>query len=258
MVLDSRRGAEVTVNIKMLIEYDGAAYYGWQRQKNKPTVQQTIEESLQILLQGEKISLLGAGRTDSGVHARGQCANFRISKDLFKKLDLHKLAYRLNSLLPSDITIHQLKKVPDAFHARYSAKKRVYRYLITLAKRSYSAEKYYYHKGSFDILAAKEFCKVVEGIHSFKSMCKNDEDGHNFESNVFYAKLKKKKDSVIEFEICANRFLHSMVRAMLGAMLGIASGKMSIKEFKQKFQKGEPILIQYVPANALILEKIIY
>jgi tRNA pseudouridine38-40 synthase len=89
-------------------------------------------------------------------------------------------------------------------------------------------------------------------------MCKNREDKHDYKSNVYFVKIRKRKDSVIEFEICANRFLHSMVRAVVGMMINVASGKISLKEFKTKFEKGEPLKIQYVPSNALILDKIIY
>jgi tRNA pseudouridine38-40 synthase len=113
-------------------------------------------------------------------------------------------------------------------------------------------------KTKFDIDLAKEYCKFIEGAHSFKSMCKNREDKHDFISNVFYVKVKKRKEGIIDFEICANRFLHSMVRAIVGMMINVASGKISLKEFKTKFEKGEPLKIQYVPSNALILVKIIY
>jgi tRNA pseudouridine38-40 synthase len=253
-----------TVNIKLTIEYDGKKYFGWQRQKNlpaqagKPTIQQTIEESLQVLFPTQNIKLTGAGRTDAGVHALGQVSNFRIDKDLNQKLDLHKLAYQLNSILPRDITVKKAEKVSDDFHARYSAKKRVYRYQLSGVKRSFNGDKYLNIGRSIDIKAAGEFCKTIEGAHSFKSMCKNKSDEHDFMSIVYYAKLKKKKDNILEFEICANRFLHSMVRAIVGMLIRVGSGKTSLREFKEKFKKGETIKIQYVPANALILAKIIY
>ncbi len=247
-----------SVNIKLTIEFDGRNYFGWQRQKNKPTIQQTIEESLQVLFPGQAIKLTGAGRTDTGVHALNQCANFRIDKDLFQKLDLHKLAYKLNAILPGDIAVRKAEKAADSFHARYSAKKRVYRYLICFGKKAYGGEKYYYFKRKFDFTKAARFCKVIEGVHSFKSMCKNKTDEHDFMSDVYYSKIKKNKDGSAEFEICANRFLHSMVRAIAGAMLAVASGQVSLREFNEKFKKGEIIKIQYVPANALLLDKIIY
>src|SRR5689334_14676061 len=133
MVLTKRK-APKQLNIKLIIEYDGKNYSGWQRQKNdpalsagKPTIQQTIEEALQVILREKHLRITGAGRTDAGVHALGQTANFRISgalrtgalrsKDLFQKVDLHKLVYKLNRLLPADITVKKAVKVTDSFHA---------------------------------------------------------------------------------------------------------------------------------------------
>ena len=245
------------VNVKLLIEYDGKNYYGWQRQKNKPTIQESIEETLQVLFPKEKIKLFGAGRTDAGVHALNQVANFRVSRECFKAV-YPKLLRSLNSMLPDDITIKKVNTVRDSFHARYSAKRRNYKYLITTKKRSYNGEKYYFIKTKFDIDLGKEYCKLLIGDHSFKSMCKNKEDDHNFMCCIYYAGVRKLKDGSIVFEISANRFLHSMVRAIIGMMINIASSKVTLKEFYQKFKKGEKLSMQFVPANALILDKIIY
>lgn len=248
-------------NIKLVIEYDGKNYAGWQIQKNKLSVQETIEHSLHVLFHKDSIKLIGAGRTDSGVHALNQTANFKISKDAFSVSGiktLGNLVYSMNSILPGDISIKKAGFVSENFHARYSAKKRVYRYLLSTQKRGFNPDKYFRSKTKFDIDLAKEYCKFIEGIHSFRMMCKNREDKHDFMSIIYYAKLKKRRDGIIEFEICASRFLHSMVRAIVGMMIQIASGKISLKDFKTKFKKGEQLKIQYVPANALILDKIIY
>jgi tRNA pseudouridine38-40 synthase len=113
-------------------------------------------------------------------------------------------------------------------------------------------------KTKFDIDLAKEYCKLLVGLHSFKAFCKNKEDEHDFNCSIVCANVKKKRGNVIEFEITANRFLHSMVRAIVGVMLKIASGKSPINEFKQKFYKGEKLTIQYAPSNALVLYKINY
>lgn len=245
------------LNIKLIIEYDGKNYFGWQRQKNKPSIQQTIEETLRVLIPGEKITLIGAGRTDTGVHAFGQTANFKIKKSSLN-ITLDNLLNKLNAILPQDITIKKAEFADPDFHSRYSAKARVYRYLISEAKRSINADKYLFVKTKFDIDLAKEFCKLLVGVHSFRSLCKNETDKHDFQAAVFYAKVIRKRDGIIEFEISANRFLHSMVRAIVGAMLKIASRKMELNEFKNKFIKGEEIKIQYVQSNALFLYKIFY
>ncbi|RPI12607.1 MAG: tRNA pseudouridine(38-40) synthase TruA [Ignavibacteriae bacterium] len=245
------------LNIKLTIEYDGKKYFGWQRQKNKPTVQQSIEEALQLLFSGEKITLIGAGRTDTGVHAYGQVANFKIKKSSLK-VKLKDLIHILNAMLPQDITIKKAELVEQDFHSRYSAKARIYKYYVTETKRSVNADKYLFIKTKFDIALAKEYCKLLTGIHCFRSLCKNDTDKHDFQADVKYVKVSRKRDGIIEFEICANRFLHSMVRAIIGAMIKVASGKMELKEFKNKFEKGEEIKAQYVRSNALFLYKIIY
>lgn len=249
------------VNLKLVIEYDGKNYCGWQRQaagSKQKTIQQTIEESLQVLFKGEKINLIGAGRTDAGVHAIGQAANFKISKETFGKTNLAKTLVSLNAILPFDIAVKKLSRAAPDFHARYSAKSRIYRYYFCFDKKAVNGDKYHRIKTDFNIDLAEKFCKLLVGIHSFRSLCKNKTDDHDFLSDVKYAKLKKLSGGIIEFEISASRFLHSMVRAILGVMLSIAAGKMSVKDFQSKFKKGEDIIIQYVPANALFLFKVNY
>jgi tRNA pseudouridine38-40 synthase len=246
------------INIKLVIEYNGKNYFGWQKQKNKPSIQQTIEKSLQVLFPGYKIKLIGAGRTDTGVHALNQVANFKIDKSFFYPVNFKKLYNSLNSILPDDIAVKKVSSCKESFHARYSAKKRIYLYYLRESKSALYHDYVYRLKTKFDIYLAKYFCKLLAGEHSFKQYSKNKNDKHDFSSIVYYAKILKQKDGLIRFEICANRFLHSMVRALVGIMIQIASGKLLIVEFKTKFYKGVPIKIQYVPAKALFLKKIIY
>ncbi|MCI0449441.1 MAG: tRNA pseudouridine(38-40) synthase TruA [Chlorobi bacterium] len=246
------------INLKLIIEYDGKNYFGWQRQKSKPSIQETIEKSLQVLFPKEKINLAGAGRTDAGVHALNQVANFKVNKSSVEPKNLNKLRYSLNSILPKDIAVKRVSAVNDNFNSRYSARSRVYRYTLSTVKKGFSHDKCYQIKTKFDIDLAKEFCKLVEGVHSFKSLCKNSNDKHNFLCDVKYAKAARSRDNLISFEICASRFLHSMVRAIVGTMIKIASGKLSINKFQEKFKKGEKLKLQYVPSNALILVKVNY
>ena len=246
-----------TVNVKLTIEYNGSKYFGWQRQKNKPTIQQIIEESLQLLFQDKNIKLTGAGRTDTGVHAKGQTANFRVSRQSFDKHGKSRFLRSVNALLPEDISVNNAQVVSNEFHSRYSAKSRVYKYYLCFDKHGLNGDKLHYVR-RFDIDLAKEFCKLVTGSHSFRSLCKNKEDGHDFYCNVSSAVIRKKPGGIAEFKIEANRFLHSMVRAIVGAMVSISSGKISIDEFKYKFKKGEALKIQYAPSKALVLEKINY
>jgi len=252
------KNREAVLNIKLVIEYDGSKYFGWQRQSNKPTIQQTIEESLQVFFKGEKIKLTGAGRTDTGVHALGQAANFKISREKYVKYGKERLLRSINAILAKDIAITNLNIVDNDFHSRYSAVSRNYRYYMTFRKPAFDADKQCFVKTKFDIDLAKDFCKLLIGKHSFRSLCKNREDEHNYFCHVYNAKLRKLINGRAVFEITANRFLHSMVRAIAGTMIKIASGKLSIAEFKHKFKKGETLKIQYAPSNALVLHKINY
>lgn len=248
-------------NVKLVIEYDGKNYFGWQRQSKdseKETIQQVIEDSLQALFNDGKITVTGAGRTDTGVHALAQCANFKIKSALYKKFGSKKLKHSLNSILPGDIAIKQVNTVKDNFHARYSAKQRSYEYFMAEQKHAIGCDKLYRLKTKFDIDLAKEFCKLLTGSRSFKSLCKNREDKHGFVCDVKKVSVRRTRNGIIKFEITATRFLHSMVRAIAGAMINIASGKISLKEFEEKFNKGEPIKAQYVPANALFLVNVKY
>jgi tRNA pseudouridine38-40 synthase len=246
------------INLKLVIEYDGKNYSGWQRQTKLKSIQQTIEDALSVLFKGEKITIMGAGRTDAGVHAYGQAANFRVSKEKYKAFGKNKLIYSLNALLPDDILIKELKTVPEDFNSRYSAISREYIYRITTTRKAIAREQSYYIKYDIDIKAAKDFCKTIEGWHSFRSLCKNKKDDHGFNCNVMKVEIRNKKDGILEFKITANRFLHSMVRAIIGAMLKVASGKLSLNEFIQKFKKGDEIKTQYVPSHALFLSKVNY
>ncbi len=246
------------VNVKLIIEYDGSGYSGWQRQKDKPSVQEKIEQAVAVLFRLESVKLYGAGRTDAGVHAYGQAANFKVSREAFEKAGIEKFLHSINSILPSDIVVKKASIVPESFHARYSAKARIYNYYFAQGKRAIDAGKIFEIGHEINMDTAEKFCSVITGAHSFKSLCKNKTDDHDFYCNVEYARLKKLKGGIYGFEIKANRFLHSMVRAIVGALLKTSSGKLKLSEFREKFRKGDEIKIQFVPAKALFLSKVIY
>jgi len=242
-------------NYKLIIEYDGKDYYGWQRQKyTKQTIQGLLESSLESIL-GEKINVVGAGRTDAGVHALNQVAHFIINR----KPDNREFLYSLNSVLPGTITVKKISQVPLSFHSRYSAKKREYIYKITLRKRSVEGE--YFHKLNYklDFNLIDEFIEVLKGEKSFKSLCKNRSDKNEFRCCVYDLKyvLNKRKEELI-FNIIANRFLHSMVRVTIGCLIDIGRGNLDFKKTKKEFEKGEKIKAFYLPGHALFLKKIYY
>jgi len=227
-------------------------------------VQQTIENALNSLFPNQTIHLIGSGRTDTGVHALNQVANFKLNNPPLPWRErntndvLRKFSYSLNAILPSDIAVKKAQFVPLDFHARYSAKRRIYKYFLSTQKQTTFRNWVYQVKTRFDIDLAKEYCKLLPGVHCFRYLCKNQSDKHDFQSEVYFARLRKKSAGILEFEISAIRFLHSMVRAIVGIMIQVASSKTSIQEFKYKFYNKEPLRIQYVPAYALFLDRVIY
>ena len=240
-------------NYKLVIEYDGTDYFGWQRQKaTSKTIQETIERSLKRVT-GEDVTLIAAGRTDTGVHAMNQAANFKIRN----KLNTKNLVYSLNSVLPDSITVKRAVKVKDDFNARYSAKGKEYIYRITSEKKSVGGA--YFTRLNYDLNYGiiKELTRFFKGEHSFKSLCKNKTDKHEFKCNITKFTFTKKGSALI-FRIEGNRFLHSMIRALIGCIIDTARGKFDVKEIKQKFKKGDNIKATYLPAKGLTLNKIYY
>lgn len=242
-------------NYKLVIEYDGRKFHGWQKQNyTRNTIQEQIESSIKKLLK-DPVALIGSGRTDAGVSAFNQVANFKFSK----KIDFEKFRYSVNCILPESIFIKKISKVQLEFHSRFSAKKREYIYKLSFEKKSINRE--YYHKFAYSIDFKKidEFINFLLVQNNFKSFCKNKYDKYNFSCRLFVFKynfIKSKKEII--FMICANRYLHSMIRGILGCTLDIGRGNINLKQIEGKIIKGEKILIQYLPAHALFLNKIYY
>lgn len=234
--------------------FDGSKYHGWQIQPNSNTVQNELQKALTILLRNN-IEVVGAGRTDAGVHARKMVAHF----DFETELDLDQLSYRLNRLLPSDIAVSRVEKVQNNVHARFSAVNRTYHYYIHTAKnpflKTFSCELHY--KLDFDLM--NEAAQHLLQINDFGAFCKSHSDVKNTLCNVYYARWIKKSNSSWYFKITANRFLRNMVRAIVGTLIEVGRGKMNIAEFdkvisgKKRTEAGESM-----PGNALFLEDVEY
>jgi tRNA pseudouridine38-40 synthase len=242
-------------NYKMVIEYDGVGFNGWQVQKNTGnTIQDKIESSLKNFLR-QDLRITGAGRTDAEVSAYNQVANFKTELEL----DYKRFLYSVNSILPDSITIKKISKVPLKFHSRFSAKKREYEYKISFRKRSIESRYFYKLVYDIDYGLIDKFIGVLTGYKSYKSLCKNSSDKHNFCCNVSRIKyvLNKNKDTLI-FNIISDRFLHSMVRGVIGCLIDIGRKRLDFEETKTAFQKGEKIKTTYLPGNALFLKKIYY
>ncbi|MBR0262596.1 MAG: tRNA pseudouridine(38-40) synthase TruA [Prevotella sp.] len=234
--------------------YDGAAYHGWQIQPNGNSVQEELQRGLSTLLR-EDISVTGAGRTDAGVHARVMVAHF----DTEKALDCRQLAYKLNRLLPQDIAVDRVEPVSDDLHARFSATSRTYHYYIHTRKnpfrRAYSCEMHY----DLDFAKMNEAGRILTTYEDFGAFCKAHSDVKTTLCQVTKAEWIQTSDTSWYFEITANRFLRNMVRAVVGTLVDVGRGKLTLDDFrkviegKQRSDAGESM-----PANALFLENITY
>jgi tRNA pseudouridine38-40 synthase len=247
-------------NIKLVLEYDGTDFVGWQRQPNGRSVQGEIEKALLQLIQ-EKVNVIGAGRTDSGVHARGQVANFRSNSDM----DIKQINRGLVAIIPEDVSIVSLEETSLDFHARYSAKSRTYSYLITTSPSALLRKYSWFVKYSLDVKLLEQCAASFVGVHDFEYFCKDDSDVNNFMCNVSQS-FWTFNQNILRFQIQANRFLHSMVRLLMGTMIDVARGYISIdvvdsifiNQDRSKPGFGSKRSGQVAPAKGLILESIQY
>lgn len=202
-------------NYKMTIQYDGANYSGWQIQENADTVQQRIKDAIELLIK-EEVNLIGSGRTDTGVHALGQVANF-ISE---QEMDIYKFTYSLNAIIPDDIAITKIEKVDPEFHSRFSAKRRSYFYLIAHKKtpfyKNYSLQ--YPELNSGQIKNLNSLSKILIGENDFTSFSRKNTAIENKNCIINNIHWRKSGALTIVF-IEANRFLHGMVKTIVGTLL---------------------------------------
>ena len=208
-------------NIKMIIEYDGTNYHGWQVQSREPTIQALIEESLKTITQ-ETIRTTSSGRTDAGVHALDQVVNFFIKKPI----ENSALQRAMNALLPKDITVKEVSGVPLDFHARFSAKSKVYRYLILNSPvRSSFYEKYAWHVPyRLDINLIQEAAQFLIGTHDFSSFRASSCEAKNPIRTLLRSDIER-RENLLEMTFEANAFLQYMVRNMVGTLVEIGRGK---------------------------------
>ncbi len=240
-------------NYKLIIQYDGTGYSGWQIQKGQMTVQQKITESIEILLK-EKVNLIGSGRTDTGVHALGQTANFRTEQEI----DQHRFPYSLNSVLPRDISILKLEKVNETFHSRFDAKKRSYIYLISRYKSPfYSNYSWFYHP-DIDCVKLNRLAESLPGRHNFSSFSRKNTDTKNMVCEIYLAHWKETRGLTV-FYISADRFLHGMVRTIIGTQLFALKNNLGREYIEEVINaRDREKAAEAVPAKGLFLFKVKY
>ena len=244
------------------LSYDGARYHGWQIQPNGPSVQEKLQWALSTLLR-QDISVTGAGRTDAGVHASMMVAHF----DFFGEwgegdghpLDGRQLAYKLNRLLPQDIAVMEVRLVSDDLHARFSATSRTYHYYIHTVKdpflRAFSCELHY----PLDFQLMNEAAAILMTYEDFGAFCKAHADVKTTLCHITAARWHQTSPTTWYFEITANRFLRNMVRAVVGTLIDVGRGRLSLDDFRKVIEgKRRTEAGESMPAHALFLENITY
>jgi tRNA pseudouridine38-40 synthase len=241
-------------NVKITIEYDGTDFVGWQRQPNGRTVQEQIENALEKVF-SKKITVIGAGRTDSGVHARGQVANFKVESDV----DLHELKRSINGLTGEDIVIRSIEEVDENFSARHSAKMREYCYQIIQEQTALERRFFWLLNYPLNIDVMNRAAAVLVGSHDFSSFCRSESSTDHFFCQVFSAVWSEGKPSKLFFTIQANRYLHGMVRALVGTMVDVGRGFITLQDFENVLASKERQRAgQSAPAHGLFLERVVY
>ena len=242
-------------NIKMVLAYDGTNYAGFQRQLNGPTIQREVEECLSRIL-NIKTTIIGAGRTDAGVHARGQVVNFKT----VNRMSISKIHKALNSLLPKDILVKSVIDADFAFHARYSAKGKTYSYSIyndelrPLFERNFV----YYYRYQLDLDKMKQAITFLTGKHDFKSFQAAGSSVENTIRTIHFCRLDR-TGLLIKLTINADGFLYHMIRNLVGTLILVGNSRLSVAQFKDIITARDRAFAgPTAPAQGLCLEKVFY
>jgi tRNA pseudouridine38-40 synthase len=242
-------------NVKLTIEYDGTDFFGWQKQPNRRTVQEVIENTIRKVL-GEEIHLIGAGRTDRGVHALGQVASFKTTS----RFSLEAMFKAFNALLPEDVVIHEIEEVPLAFHPRYWAKSKTYEYVILLKPiRSPLIRRFCWHVPQvLDVEAMRECCEILKGSHDFSSFQLSGSSVKNPIREMLRAEITLDPPFLfLLFE--ASGFLRGMVRSIVGTLIDVGRGKIKPHEFREILEARDRKKASLTaPAQGLFLVEVKY
>ena len=238
----------------LFLSYCGKNYCGWQNQPNGISVQQRIEEALATLLR-EPASIVGAGRTDAGVHALNMVAHC----DVTSSLDEEKTVEKLNRLLPRDVAILQLRRVIPEAHARFDAISRTYRYYLSTKKDPFWEEFSYFNHCAFSFATMNEAAQILQEYVDFTSFSKLHTDVKTNHCKIIQAQWTQETDSRWVFTIQADRFLRNMVRSIVGTLLEVGRGKLSLNEFRAVIEaKNRSKAGTSMPGKALFLTNIEY
>ena len=237
------------------LSYNGATFFGWQRQPKQHSVQEEIENAFTKLNSNTPILVVGCGRTDSGVHAN----HYVLHVDLETVLDLNQLIFKLNRILPDSIVIHSVKEVASDFHARFNATSRTYRYFINSKKDPFKQGLSWNFQQKLDLDAMNKACHFLLGTKDFTSFSKVNTDTKTNICTVYKAIWVELDSSNFYFEITADRFLRNMVRATVGTLLEIGQGKITsenLLDILEEKDRGAAAIS--VPAHGLFLWEVTY
>ena len=242
-------------NIKLTIEYDGKDYNGWQKQPNRLNIQGTIEKAIESIV-GHEVDLTASGRTDAGVHAYGQVANFKTDS----QIPIEKIAIAINSRLKKSIVIKEAEEVDEQFHSRLNCKQKTYRYVINNSKQGTAIYRNLeYHISNYlDIENMKKAVKFFEGEHDFKAFKASGTSSKNSVRKIYKAEVYK-NDERIYIELTGNGFLYNMVRIISGTLVEVGMGKIKPEDIPTiiKSQKRENAG-KTLPAHGLYLVNVEY
>lgn len=235
------------------LAYNGTAYHGWQYQPNASSVQETLNNALSILL-NSPISIMGAGRTDTGVHASQMYAHF----DYEMKLQTTSVVHKLNSFLPVDIVVYDIISVSDEAHCRFDAIQRTYEYHINTIKNPFLDKLSWYYNQELDVDVMNKAASILLKHTNFQCFSKVKTDVNTFDCTIFEANWSQNKDRLI-FTISANRFLRNMVRSIVGTLVNVGLHKINLIEFEAIIESKNREKAGFsVPAHGLYLTKITY
>lgn len=239
---------------KIELSYKGTNFHGWQIQKNATSIQGELERVFSMVLK-EKITITGAGRTDTGVHAKFYVAHF----DSSKKIEApQQLANKFNKILSKDIAIFKIQKVADNFHSRFDATSRTYEYHIHLQKNPFLNEQSVFLYWKPDVYLMNQACKILFDYEDFTSFAKLHAGTNNNICKMYHAQWQL-TDNKLVFTIKANRFLRNMVRSIVGTLLDVGRHKITIEQFREIIEgKNRSLAGQSVPPHGLYLTEIKY
>jgi tRNA pseudouridine38-40 synthase len=239
---------------KLILEYDGSPYYGWQFQKNKPTVMGILMDACKSAFNTDKFELYGAGRTDAGVHALAQVAHLDIKTSL--RPDLIRM--NINDALPATVNIRWVEAVSPTFHARHDAKARSYVYHIATRRTAFGKKYAYWIKDVLDVDLMNKAAKLFEGMHDFRSFGSSEDKEASTKVQVYRASVQKQGASIF-VHIVGSHFLWKMVRRITGVLIECGRENMNSEDILQLLKSSSDIPAKLtVPPSGLFLERIFY